>query len=411
MAAEFQGLRASVVAALVVASLPFTGPLALAEDAPQVQPPNPTCNHPIPSAWSRQTYSAGPGQRMECIRKWGAVGGPTRWPDADVSLSDTEKQQGFAVTGGGCEQVAPQCNYQMIVSKPLRDDGWHCGAGDLPGDSASDQKRVQAFLVACRIVAIPKPLGASAQFGMPQSGELVAVARNGIGFRKPILHDMRLCNSGPMDLNVYWNIRDNDAPPNPFPASGKTISASECIQLTTPASVTLQNKGGQAGRAFGAYQWFPQGSFEQDGEIVPVSTNYPEPPPPPANPEPKPYDCKPLPAADQAKNADYAKYCEIKLPELDNYRICFGRGFVVRSDGGSDWAQSLIATIVDPKLLGVTRNPDNPNSPRWNPALEETCRDMFNIKKFYVMVGPAKPGDVWDASKVLAVKASVEKLP
>ncbi|MCC2105903.1 MAG: hypothetical protein KDJ20_18680 [Hyphomicrobiales bacterium] len=395
---------------LAAASLSFGSIPAHAEDVPQVQPPN-TCNHLVPSAWGRQTYSAGPGQRMQCIRKWSAIGGPGRWPDADVALSDSEKQQGFVVTGGGCEQVAPLCNYQMIVSKPLRDDGWHCGVGDIPGDSAADQKRVQAFLVACRITTVPKELGAPVEFGTPQSGELVTLARNGIAFRKRIRHDVRLCNSGPMAMHVFWNVSDHDAAPNPFPESRQIISAGECLQLKTPASVMLENQGGQSGRAFGAYQWFPQDSFERDGEVLPVTATYPKPPPPPANPEPKTFSCAPLSAADQAKNADYAKFCEIKLPKLDNYRICFGKGFVVRSDGGSDWAQSLIATIVDRKLLGVTRNPNDQANPKWNPALEETCRDMFNIKQFNVMVGPAKPGDVWDASKVLAIKASVQTIP
>jgi hypothetical protein len=72
-----------------------------------------------------------------------------KFPVARASIPANDKQAGFQLTGGGCQQVFPDENYALMQSRPDGDDGWVCQNGDLPGTPGNVQ--IQAYVVYCRL--------------------------------------------------------------------------------------------------------------------------------------------------------------------------------------------------------------------------------------------------------------------
>ena len=87
-------------------------------------------------------------RQMECKTKT-ALSGRGRFSQIAASMTTEEKQAGYKVTGGGCQQIDPNQNFAFIQTRPNGDDGWLCQNGDIPGGPGEVQ--IQAFLVYCRL--------------------------------------------------------------------------------------------------------------------------------------------------------------------------------------------------------------------------------------------------------------------
>src|SRR5262249_39343628 len=85
-------------------------------------------------------------KRMVC-KVNSAISARTRYPQAQASIPNQEKRDGWQVTGGGCEQIDPNKNFALIKSSPAA-DGWSCITGDLPGTPQNVQ--VRAYVVYCK---------------------------------------------------------------------------------------------------------------------------------------------------------------------------------------------------------------------------------------------------------------------
>ena len=345
---------------------------------------------------------------------------------ADVDLRNEIPDfdnSGYRRTGGGCDQYFGTIPPGMIPgyvirNAPINDAGWSCNISNQPGwpvERGGPLYRAQAYATACRVAIVPEPVGEPTLFKMPPDGTETFIARNGIGFAKKIQRDLLTCNTGNFPLEIFWNPQDQDAPKNPFLDARKPISPQTCLQITEPAAVFMENSLGQAGVTQGFYQWYQQGTFPVDGYTVPLASEGNSSAGAPTNgakdkkKEVTP-PCIALTNTEQQTNDAYYSSCKVTLPKLANWRFCFGKGFVHRTDGENTWAPSLIASIVDGRLKPKAPTDYNP---KWNAALEETCRDMFNAREFFVMVGPALRhiNTLWDPRKVTAVTLTYEEIP
>ena len=228
------------------------------------------------------------------------------------------------------------------------------------------------------------------------------MARDGIGFLKRIQQDLRLCNVKGPKLLARWNFAATEPPLPSWTVSDKEIAPGECIDMATPSAAMVQNQSNGASTV--RWQWYRKGELNE-GEMSKTSAAAP---PAPA-PEAKSYDCTDLSKVEQANNKNYSRKCPIKLEGIGNYRVCFPLDYVTRSDGDTTWALSLMDTVVEPSLVG--RSVAGAYDPRWNAVVGGACRDYYNIRFLAALVGPVIPAVPWDAKKVLAVKASIEKLP
>ena len=173
--------------------------------------------------------------------------------------------------------------------------------------------------------------------------------------------------------------------------------------MATPSAAMVQNQSSGASKV--RWQWYGKGDLTE-GEVRRASVETTPATPPPAA---KTYACEDLSRAEQANNTSYARKCVVKLSGIGNYRVCFPTEYVTRSDGPTDWALSLMDTIVEPAL--TSRSKASTYDPRWNAVVGGTCRDLYNIRHLSVLVGPVTPAVPWDAKKVLSVKLSLQKLP
>lgn len=347
------------------------------------------------------SMNAANAQGLECVTFQGSpTGGPYGGlATGQVTIASQNLPAGYKVTGGGCDFSGGIGFGYVIWSKPI-DGGYSCQA---MARSGTEYVIATAHATACRLV--PVPVGPPADMTTVElDGTQRIIARDGVGFLKRIQQDLRLCNLAGPKILARWNFYPNGTQVPPWPTSDKNIDPGACIDFVTPSAVMIQNQMNGASRV--SWQWYKTGVLN-DGDVGPAPAAAPAPgePVPPV----KPYACEELSKAEQATNTSYAKKCIVPLAKLGNYRVCFGKDYVVRNDGGTDWAFSLLDTIVDPTLVPKPKAADY--DPRWNAAVGGTCRDYFNIRFLAAMVGPAKPLVPWDAKKVLAVKLSVQEMP
>ena len=91
---------------------------------------------------------------LKCIQK-SLESGVVHYPGVTVSLTPAEVQQGYAVTGGGCEVMGRPNNGTLAhnpavtMSRPDGASGWRCEGGDPPNIVLPFS--LKAHLVACRV--------------------------------------------------------------------------------------------------------------------------------------------------------------------------------------------------------------------------------------------------------------------
>lgn len=319
----------------------------------------------------------------------------------------------YMIVGGRCDFQAHDAVPDMVRiqwQKPVP-DGFSCKAG--PAGSTSFVTTV-ATLYACRVVAQPieiKPIDPKPTSTKPY-GELGVIARRGTGFRQALKYDYRVCNVDAVSgINVAWYDQQNEAPQNG--PNAKPVPPGSCMELSGITYIQIQ--GNPADPTFGVhYNRFPRNSFAPGVRIVAMPPGDPQAPAPGTPPDGatpvKIKDCSDIPSPGSGKDGQtFDRKCPVPLPRRGNYRICFGEKVVDRADDASKswWPAKFLPMIVDRKLVGVPIKSDNPNDPRWNDVLQNTCRDYYDIADAYVLVGGDKN---YRAKDVLAVYMTVAPL-
>ncbi|MGL5138778.1 MAG: hypothetical protein ACRC7G_13535, partial [Beijerinckiaceae bacterium] len=326
-------------------------------------------------------------------------------------LTDEEKAKGFAVTGGGCEQShstggGDQCNHAMIANRPAGDAGWYCMSGDAPSAQGANDKKVRAFLVACRLFDAPRPTTAAARFMTTSAGDPLIIARRGADFNRRIRMDLRLCNDGPLLLSVYWNLT-RAVEPGSKP-SERQIAPDSCIELLSPRSVGVQNGTTTQGPPVsGRYQWFRRDSFDEDGRItrnVPDvigggSGNVAA--------ESGMAECEDVPLSWPSR-AQFARICRARL-EAGSYRLCFGKEYV-EAEGKTNWSATGLVAVLSRRDAHRSVPANTPYDPHWNPVIANSCRDLFDIDYLSFLVTNAPAEDTWDPVTFKRVLFTIQRL-
>jgi hypothetical protein len=270
---------------------------------------------------------------------------------------------------------------------------------------------ILGFLLLCGCVATPdRPLETALGFATPSAGNLMILARRGVSFSDPLNYDYRICNTGPaFDLNVYWNLHDASVPSTP-PTQLQALPSGSCIDLGGATSIQLQNGATQTTGLSGYVARYRTGTFAQGFRIGPVPAGGQTPLPPgtpAAGGKEWVVGCLPIGDRSQSAGQSFTQKCPIPLPVPGSYRLCFDDKFIDRRDGGTVWPPSLVPTIVDRDLLGITVPSDDGYNSKWNPVLEKSCRDYYGIREVYALIG----GDAnYDANNVIAVHVNVAPL-
>jgi hypothetical protein len=360
-----------------------------------------------PPVFARQTYSGLGTLRMECLRRWSPVAGPTRFPTATVDLSQDEREMGFAVTGGGCQQIQiagqpDQCNNAMIVGRPVGDAGWVCQSGDVPNDQSQTQKRVQAYLVACRVAANPAPIGPIETIATNNDGAAIAVARRARTVERPLPHDLRLCNVSDFPFNVRFGGRDDGA------VRARSLTPQQCLEVARPRWVDIAGDAGQPARA-GTMQWFEPGFFDPNGAPTYRSAAAPPQTPPFGDWQAQRADRCDATPQDWPSRRAYTYRCRQSEPlPRGDYRVCFDAANVETKDGRTVWAESALRTTTSRRLA---RNATGDWQLEVTSAAPGTCMDVFGLTHITFLLRRAPDNDnYWDPAKVNAVIFRVQRM-
>ncbi len=399
--------------AFAFASLALFAPLvAHADDPPQQQQPNqPACNHPAESAYFRQTYASGVGIQLECMRKWSDPSGFARWPDAKVSLTDEEKGFGFAVTGGGCEQVEntppgrSQCNEPLIIGRPLHDDGWLCRTGDVPGDPSADHKRVQAFLVACRVTSTRHPIDVAAAFTSPLAGDWVGVARRGSSLAKILPFDYQICNlenrASQLALDVWWSLAGFSG------QFHQALDPQRCLNADGISSLLIRNVASQKqGLSFTLQRFEPKSFSPCDTkcttDLVPLAGS-PGPTLPAA--QAVPFKCTDVSKPGTPASKWVRSCAPTKWPAWGQFRLCYGNDVFQRTDGSTNWPGHYAMLVVNDKNLIGSAPFTYTSDARWDEIIPHTCTDAYDVNNVWIAIGSDSN---YDARKVTGLTVMVQ---
>lgn len=342
---------------------------------------------PTATATAQQAYPPlfhqVPAPRLQCD-SFTAQDAQGRYGDAvEVQVSRANSRPpmptDFKVIGGKCDFQAHDAVPDMVRinwQKSLP-DGFSCKAGPA---GATSFVTTTATAYACRIVDPPidaKPIDARPTAIRPP-GDVAVIARRGTAFKKPLIHDYRVCNvDAASGVNVGWYDQTMDA--TNAGASHKNVPAGSCMELGAATYIQFQagNPGDPTLQVY--YNRYPRNSFAPGVRIVSAPNNEP-PLPPPGEPipgaEPKRAECdRPKPS----------RTCRAPLPAWGSYRICFSEKLVERADDPSNhnWPTKYLKMIVDGKLVSA---PIGVDPARWNAVFPNTCRDYYQVAAVHVIV-------------------------
>ena len=240
----------------------------------------------------------------------------------------------------------------------------------------------------------------------------VWIARSAKGLNQQIDYDYRICGgyaAGPLGAPAATMLKVNYNQESDSPASAVTLRPGECINLSRPRSIMLNDGYGcHEARSRCTYARFRGGSLKN------IGVRYSAPPdsavPIPESSRPT-QQCAELPTA---PGVTFAAWCEMVFPKPGNYRVCFGASpFDVEKGSKEEWPPYYVQLVVEPALFGKDYDPRRGN--HWSEISSRNCYDVFDVGSngpphAYVMVGPASPVDNWDAKTLKHILYSYSRL-
>lgn len=252
------------------------------------------------------------------------------------------------------------------------------------------------------------------------AGNIVTIARAGLGLGQPIYRALMVCNSNGPDTTTAIIFKKTDGHPEGVDVAEPEIEKGKCLLVDQPTGLFVTDRvqhpppNGEPDNS-GFYQTFPQGTFN-------LGANEPyrivdQPPEPghatPASPAPVPVECVPLTDANPVQNI-FAT-CEIrKLVKEGSYRICFGAMYTPPMPNGDPYAGTLLPMVTDPKLIAQPFQ-GTPNEALFNYVMPGGCRDIYHIgsaKALNFIVWPYMhiAGSIWDPALVTKITLTIDTL-
>jgi hypothetical protein len=272
-------------------------------------------------------------------------------------------------------------------------------AGDLPTDSDVDPQ---------------------AAWSTPGDGRLVMLARNALGFDKPMPFRVRLCVTNFTGANNAVNLFVwTTAGPQPGAQAAaqpqtRHLELGDCVEIDRPAALIVQDAT-TTGTSSGYYQLFE--ATPPPANRVSLTTS-----PPGTKISPISYGPQDMAQATCNQkppiisSADFYTTCSLALPagKYTGVRMCIDSNYIKSSDGKTQYAASLLDLIVDKKLLPPQNKP-SPYDYNWNPVIPNGCRDIIwspgpHASEIYFGIGPHDTGGYWDASKVTEVDVTLRTI-